>query len=148
MCVGRCEKCHEEGQTPPSPNGVNLRSRASPYFCRPPGRTCREGPEHFGSTPLTFRGSRRPGVSLPSRACPAFMSPRRELDPKPCGRHHCEFLAGRPKPCDRRVSSALGFAPRRITDPQRHQNGASRRSAPPLKLETQGKTEERARRNL
>ena len=40
----------------PNPKRWTLRSRRTSHLDRPPGRSCREGPEHFGPTLLAFLG--------------------------------------------------------------------------------------------
>ena len=45
--------------SPPNPKGVTPAVALTALFFTLPVHSCREGPEHFGSTPLAFRGSRR-----------------------------------------------------------------------------------------
>ena len=62
-------RCHVSGRSlPPSPEGVTPTAARTALCLLLPVRSCREGPQRFGSILLDSLGSRRPGVSVPSRA--------------------------------------------------------------------------------
>ena len=74
LCMGRCERLlQERSRSLPALRG-STSAVATPYFFRPPRRTCRDGPEHFGPTHLAFLGSRGARCVRPSHASPALLN--------------------------------------------------------------------------
>ena len=71
FCVWGAARRHGSGRhLPPSPKGVTPAVAHTTLYFTLPMRSCREGPEHFGPTPLAFFGLASSGVSIPSRASP------------------------------------------------------------------------------
>ena len=52
-------------QLPPSPEGVTPAAAHTTLYFTLPMRSCREGPEHFGPTPLAFFGLASSGRVTP-----------------------------------------------------------------------------------
>ena len=59
LCTERCGASRwRKRNTPPNPEGVTPAVALTALFFALPVHSCREGPEHFGSTPLAHRRSR------------------------------------------------------------------------------------------
>ena len=83
FCVWGAAECHGSGkQSPPSPKGVTPAAAHTILFLVLPVRSCREGPEHFGPTPLALFG-----LASSGRVTPFSRVTRGHLPSRPLRRH-------------------------------------------------------------